>query len=90
MNQTHIHMVSLAVCPPQTVLAVMVAVCFGFAFSLFLLYTLGKRFHKDGSTYEKQADGGAQTQRGPRWLLCLSFTVATPVSSAALPKVGTG
>lgn len=47
MNQTHIHMVSLAVCPPQTMLAVMVAVCFGFAFSLFLLYTLGKRFHKD-------------------------------------------
>lgn len=90
MNQTHLHMVSLAVYPPQTKLAVMVTVCFGFAFSLFLLYTLSKRYHRDGSTYEQQADGGAQTQCSPPWLLCLSFTVATPVSSTALRKVGTG
>lgn len=80
MNQTHLHMVSLAVYPPQTKLAMMVAVCFGFAFSLFLLYILSKRFHKDGSTYEQQADGGAQTQCDLLWLLCLSFTVATPPS----------
>lgn len=85
MNQTHLHMVSLAVYPPQTKLAVMVAV-----FSLLLLYTLSKRFYKDGSTYEQQADGGSQTQCDPLWLLCLSFTVATPVSSTALRKVGTG
>lgn len=57
MNHTHLPMVSLAVYLTLTVLArllaVILAVCFGFAFFLLLLYTLGKRFHKDRSTHEE-------------------------------------